>query len=148
MQRYQPAAALDPSSFPTDPATGYTSPFHAGFNGCMLCGSVDHMFQGCGQRDTPGAKQAFFRNLFAYKPGLLKSPPREDEIVPGYTPPTTQSFVTNPIQTIHSLPPLVQNPYTNQTQLQQPPIVDNTSTERTSVGQPAPIIKRMRFLCR
>jgi hypothetical protein len=98
MNRYAPSDPNLPN--PIDPATGHRSPFPAGFNGCMACGSADHVFQGCPNRDAPGAKQAFFRNLFAHKPNLRKNPPKPHEIVPGFVPqspapPPVQAFTTH-----------------------------------------------------
>jgi hypothetical protein len=101
MNRYAPTPTVDPNlPKPIDPLTGHQSPFPAGFSGCMLCGSNDHVFSGCPNREANGAKQTFFRNLFAHKPNLRKSPPKPYEIVPGFVPaiplaPPVQAFNTH-----------------------------------------------------
>ena len=110
MNHYAPTAPTDPNiPNPIDPITGHRSPFPSGFNGCMLCGSRKHIFQGCPNRHQPGSKSAFFRNLFAHKPHLRKNPPKPREIVPGFVP---ASQHTHPSQAfaMHTPTPPVPGP--------------------------------------
>jgi len=98
MNRYQPAAAASSTgACPVDPLTHFQSTFPSGFQGCMFCGSTDHVFRSCPQHDSPGASALFFKNLFAHKPHLRTRNPRPEEMLsppsasPG--PPPNQSFV-------------------------------------------------------
>ncbi len=102
MTRYQPAAAASSTgACPVDPLTHFQSTYPSGFQGCMFCGSTDHVFRSCPQHDSPGASALFFKNLFAHKPHLRTRNPRPEEILsppsasPG--PPPYQSFVATPI---------------------------------------------------
>jgi hypothetical protein len=56
MQRYQPESS---STYPTDPATNFTSPYPLGFAGCMFCGSSDHVYRLCSENGAPGASAIF-----------------------------------------------------------------------------------------
>ena len=102
MSRYQPAAAASSTgACPVDPLTHFQSTFPSGFQGCMFCGSTDHVFCSCPQHNSPGASALFFKNLFAHKPHLHTRNPRPEEMLsppsasPG--PPPNQSFVATPI---------------------------------------------------
>ena len=71
MQRYQPTLNTS-TPFPIDPLTNFQSPFPTGFQGCMCCGSTEHVFRSCPRNGTDGASVLFYKNLFAHKPHLRK----------------------------------------------------------------------------
>jgi hypothetical protein len=112
MQRYQPESS---STYPTDPATNFTSPYPLGFAGCMFCGSSDHVYRLCSENGAPGASAIFYKNLFAHKPHLRKRPPLPSEMLPTPSQPT-QSFATP----IH-LPPPSPSPNSSVSSLPPPP---------------------------
>jgi hypothetical protein len=129
----------------------------------MLCGSLLHVFNSCPDRDKAGAKQVFFQNLFAHKPGLRKNPVRPDEMVPGFasSPPPLQSF---PFTTSHAaqnvnnaLPPPAPVPFPNppsilrHTSVSQPPdMVPTAPLVTVDTATPSPAVastatKRVRY---
>ena len=105
MQRCSPAGGT--SECLTDPLTNFQSAYPIGFNGCMFCGSPDHVFRSCPQHDVAGASAAFYKHLFAHKPHLRKRAPLPTEMLPA---PRTASLAPTPaIQSFPSpavIPPL------------------------------------------
>ena len=66
--RYQPSS----TDYPTDPTTQFTSKYARGFRGCFGCGSEDHRFSGCPQKQESAVKSVFHKNYLAHFPDRRK----------------------------------------------------------------------------
>ena len=128
MRRYQPTSSAGEPII--DPITQFQSPYPLGFQGCMFCGSTDHVFKACPQHDAPGASAIFFKNLFAHKPHLRKLPPHPNEFprspLPSGVPPTQSFSLTAPTE----LPPPGPPP-ANPSAISSPPPSDRTPQKKT-----------------
>ena len=112
--RYQPAS----TEYPTDPTNQFTSKYLRGFRGCFGCGSEDHRFGGCPQRQEAAVKSAFHKNYLAHFPDRRKRNddgselPTTSDKVPRLYVAVGVSFVANsqlesrpmPIQVNNNLP--------------------------------------------
>jgi len=59
-------------NFPVHPSgNGRHSIYPVGFFGCFACGSTNHRYRDCGDRNSPEGRQRFTFNLHCHKPSLF-----------------------------------------------------------------------------